>query len=135
MGRQVIADVSLETYLKSLCKMQEIVTGLIIGQVNKTFLPDFKNPSIYQIVLHQPSKTSKDNVVHFARTPHTTETGKIESLSQVDVATFATHIADVLKMLPGGMFVLGVFIVGPKDVFADTAAVQKLKTLIVNLQQ
>lgn len=136
MGRQVIADVSLETYLKSLCKMQEIITGLIIGQVTGIFLvPSLKTPSIWSIVLIQPSKTSKDNVVHFARTPHTSETGKIESLSQVDVATFATHIADVLKMLPGGMFVLGVFVVGPKDVFADTAAVQKLKTLIVNLQQ
>ncbi|XP_063701968.1 protein odr-4 homolog [Culicoides brevitarsis] len=111
MGRQVIADVSLETYLKSLCKMQEIITGLIIGQ---------------------PSKTSKDNVVHFARTP--TEGTKIDSLSQVDVSAFANHVADTLKMLPGGMFILGVFVVGPKDVFSDNAGVQKLKSLIVNLQ-
>lgn len=45
MGRQVIADVSLETYLKSLCRMQEIITGLIIGQVNKIFHSQFENPN------------------------------------------------------------------------------------------
>lgn len=35
MGRQIIAEASLENYLKSLCKLQEIATGLIIGQVSK----------------------------------------------------------------------------------------------------
>lgn len=75
-------------------------------------------------------------MVHFTRTPITgPDPGKINTLSQVDVAGFANHIADVLKMLPGGMFVLGVFIVGPKDVFHDNLDVQKLKSLIVNLQQ
>lgn len=33
MGRQIVADIILEAYLKSLCKVQAITIGLMIGQV------------------------------------------------------------------------------------------------------
>lgn len=33
-------------------------------------------------------------------------------------------------MLPGGMWVLGIFIVGPGNVFGDAKAVSKLRTVL-----
>lgn len=33
-------------------------------------------------------------------------------------------------MLPGGMWVLGIFTVGPGDVFGDAKAVSKLRTVL-----
>lgn len=36
----------------------------------------------------------------------------------------------VSRSLSGGMYVLGVFIVGPKDIFADKLNLQKVRSLI-----
>lgn len=36
----------------------------------------------------------------------------------------------VTKMLPGGMWVLGIFLVGPEDILDNTNNVQKLKSVL-----
>lgn len=36
----------------------------------------------------------------------------------------------VTRMLPGGMWVLGIFIVGPEDTLDNTSNVQKLKSVL-----
>lgn len=38
-------------------------------------------------------------------------------------------------MLPGGMWVLGVFIVGPGEVFAETTSLAKLNSILININK
>lgn len=38
-------------------------------------------------------------------------------------------------MLPGGMWVLGVFVVGPRDVFGDAKAVSRLRTVLHHIKK
>jgi hypothetical protein len=38
-------------------------------------------------------------------------------------------------MLPGGMWVLGIFIVGPGDVFGDAKAVSKLRAVLQHIKK
>ncbi|XP_036139942.1 protein odr-4 homolog isoform X2 [Monomorium pharaonis] len=42
----------------------------------------------------------------------------------------ADHAKHVTRMLPGGMWVLGIFIVGPEDTLDNTSNVQKLKSVL-----
>lgn len=38
-------------------------------------------------------------------------------------------------MLPGGMWVLGIFIVGPGDIFIESASVNKIKLIITKIKK
>lgn len=78
----------------------------------------------------------KDFVIHFAQTskPISDET-KLQTLLQVDSSAIVEHVLNVLKMLPGGSYIIGLFVIGPKDIFTDANDVQKLKSLIINVEQ
>lgn len=127
MGRQVVADPSLEVYLKSLCNMQEITVGLIIGQVSESLCLTLNLPHSLPL---QPCPNGKDVVVHLAKTPH--QAAKVETVAQIESVTVVEHALNVMKMLPGGFYVFGVFFVAPKDIFNEQA---KVKSVILNLQQ
>lgn len=72
-------------------------------------------------------------VVHLAKTPQSSgDTGLVETVAQLDSVSVSEHALNVLKLLPGGFFIFGIFIVAPKDIFNEPA---KLKSLILNLQQ
>ncbi|XP_020292315.1 protein odr-4 homolog [Pseudomyrmex gracilis] len=129
MGRTIYAEEHLRTYLTSLAKPDGYAIGLILGQ----------------------SSGQKDYIVHLAKTPpplarnvveetliststapaelDTTNT-YIKSVKDIPLSWVADHAKHVTKMLPGGMWVLGIFIVGPEDTLGDTNNVQKLKLVL-----
>lgn len=55
-------------------------------------------------------------------------------MTQLDTAEVIEHALNVLKNLPGGFFIFGVFIVASKEIFSDAPGLVKLKSLIINLQ-
>lgn len=73
--------------------------------------------------------------MHLVRTIYKATAGaKVESLAQLDTADVIEHALNVLKNLPGGFYVFGVFFVTPKDIFSDASGLLKIKSLIFNLQ-
>lgn len=128
MGRTIYAEEPLRAYLASLAKPDGYVIGLILGQ----------------------SAGQKDYVVHLAKTPppltksvveetlisstsleeQDTANMYIKSVKDIPINWVADHAKHVTKMLPGGMWVLGVFIVGPEDTLDNTNNVQKLKSIL-----
>lgn len=128
MGRTIYAEEHLRTYLSSLAKPDGYVIGLILGQ----------------------SAGQKDYVVHLAKTPPPLTKNVVEetlisstapaeqdaantyikSVKDIPMSWVADHAKHVTRMLPGGMWVLGIFIVGPEDALDNTSNVQKLKSVL-----
>ncbi|KAG5332313.1 ODR4 protein, partial [Acromyrmex heyeri] len=128
MGRTVYVEEHLRTYLTSLAKPDGYVIGLILGQ----------------------SAGQKDYIVHLAKTPPPLTKNVVEetlisstvsmeqdaaniyirSVKDIPMSWVADHAKHVTRMLPGGMWVLGVFIVGPEDTLDNTSNVQKLKSVL-----
>ncbi|KAJ9574644.1 hypothetical protein L9F63_008176 [Diploptera punctata] len=135
MGRTVIAEDNLLPYLIQLGNSDSYVVGLILGQ----------------------STDQRDYVVHLARTPRpATKDVKDESISGEDSTQqlnqieqlkplksiqdikenwIADHAKHVTRMLPGGMCVLGIFVVGPGDVFGDNKAVSRLRAVLHHIKK
>uniref|UniRef100_H3B7Q8 Protein odr-4 homolog n=1 Tax=Latimeria chalumnae TaxID=7897 RepID=H3B7Q8_LATCH len=101
MGRSYIVDETVEKYLSKLSnEVQPFVTGLFIGQ----------------------SSLSKDYVVWAVKTPSKEEQveddGKKRQLLQlggIDEEWVTEHARQAARMLPGGLMVLGVFLVTPLE--------------------
>ncbi|KAG5336618.1 ODR4 protein, partial [Acromyrmex charruanus] len=128
MGRTVYVEEHLRTYLTSLAKPDGYVIGLILGQ----------------------SAGQKDYIVHLAKTPPPLTKNVVEEtlisstvsmeqdaaniyirfVKDIPMSWVADHAKHVTRMLPGGMWVLGVFIVGPEDTLDNTSNVQKLKSVL-----
>lgn len=101
MGRSYIVEDAVEGYLTKLCEQQAApVTGLLIGQ----------------------SSAQRDFVVTATRTPQREESNAAAGNS-VDKNWVTEHARQVSRMLPGGLSVLGVFII------TDTDAKDTLTTL------
>ncbi|CAH1118005.1 unnamed protein product [Phaedon cochleariae] len=99
MVRTAIIDEHLLSYLNRVAQQNTYAMGLILGQ----------------------SCTGKDYVMHFAKTPpfHTendknlNEPEKLKSLDQINENWMSDHARQTTRMLPGGMHVLGVFVISP----------------------
>ncbi|KAJ8871668.1 hypothetical protein PR048_027995 [Dryococelus australis] len=122
----VVLDEPLLSYLRALASGVSYTTGLVLGQ--KTWQRTFV-------------------VAHLARTPPPSSKDDDEAaaaaaaLGSCDVDVGAAHYSGVhavpelearqharlvTRMLPGGMWVLGTFVVGPGDVLADPVAAGQL---------
>ncbi|OXU21526.1 hypothetical protein TSAR_005674 [Trichomalopsis sarcophagae] len=128
MGRTVYAEERLLDYLKPLGGSDAYSVGLILGQ----------------------STAQKDFVVHLARTLPASNTDVVEealinpatnalqdttdnyikSIKDIDGNLVADHAKHVSRMLPGGMWVLGIFVVGPGDCLSDSSCAQKLRSVL-----
>ncbi|CAB1325972.1 unnamed protein product [Coregonus sp. 'balchen'] len=100
MGRGYIVEDVVEKYLSNLCA--SCVTGLLIGQ----------------------SSSQRDFVVLAVRTPQKDAAGQGSpsvsrragnSLDHLDVEWVTEHARQVSRMLPGGLSVIGVFLVTPPE--------------------
>ncbi|CAH2075315.1 unnamed protein product, partial [Iphiclides podalirius] len=110
MVRTVYSPEHCLQYLEQYACKEIFVTGLILGQVTD----------------------ARENVIHLARTPeekgpdnlsetsYTSEkTDPVKNLLGVSEAWVADHAKHVTRMLPGGMFVQGIFITSDEDIFED----------------
>lgn len=53
----------------------------------------------------------------------------------IDNLQLADHALNTLRMLAGGLHILGVFVVSEKPLLGDNAALQKLKTIILDIKR
>ncbi|XP_062873074.1 protein odr-4 homolog isoform X2 [Trichomycterus rosablanca] len=113
MGRGYIVEESVEKYLTNFSTASgSCETGLFIGQ----------------------SSTQRDFVVLAVPTPHRENEGNAEgrrqltSLDSIDVEWVAEHARQVSRMLPGGVSVLGLFLVAPPETSKE--AQNTLKRLV-----
>ncbi|XP_067000266.2 protein odr-4 homolog [Anabrus simplex] len=132
MVRSVVAEENILPYLTRLTRQEGYDIGLILGQTTE----------------------NRDYVVHLARTPRTSSKGTkddtsdsiesqtsivepspIKSISDIQESCVADHAKHVTRMLPGGMFVLGIFVVGPGDVFATDGSVARLCTILARIKK
>jgi len=128
MGRTVVAEDKTLPELVRLGKTDGYIPGLIIGQCSG----------------------QNDFIIHFTKTPLPTEkVAKLENELSCDTRKFqkkslekigdipesciVDHAIQVTHMLPGGVWVLGLFVTGPGDVFADSPAQSKLASLLHGL--
>ncbi|KAL6471597.1 hypothetical protein MHYP_G00202470 [Metynnis hypsauchen] len=115
MGRGYTVEESVEKYLVSLSSAAgSCKTGLLIGQLQ--------------------SSAQKDFVVLAVKTPHRESEGGSDSrrvsgpLDDIDADWVAEHARQVSRMLPGGMNVLGLFLITPPELSKE--AQNTLKRLI-----
>ncbi|KAA8587552.1 hypothetical protein FQN60_016414, partial [Etheostoma spectabile] len=111
MGRSYIVEDAVEGYLSKLCEQQAgSVTGLLIGQ----------------------SSTQRDFVVTATRTPQKEESAATAGNSP-DKEWVIEHARQVSRMLPGGLSVLGVFIITDTDSKDTLTTLRQLVFAVENL--
>ncbi|XP_063621481.1 protein odr-4 homolog [Cydia splendana] len=123
MVRTVYSPEYCLQYLEQYASKETFVIGLILGQTTD----------------------SRENVIHLARTPEEkspdsaaenesfSASDKPEvarSLAGVSEAWIADHAKHVTRMLPGGMFVQGIFITSDEDIFEDPNCFSRVKTIL-----
>ncbi|XP_053602314.1 protein odr-4 homolog [Plodia interpunctella] len=117
MVRTVNAPEYCLQYLEQYASKQSCVIGLILGQ----------------------STNTKENIIHLARTPEEkaseTSVGSestlvAETLLSISEAWVADHAKHVTRMLPGGMFVQGIFVTSDQDIFEDPNYFSKVKLIL-----
>ncbi|KAM4727829.1 protein odr-4 homolog isoform 2-T2 [Anableps anableps] len=110
MGRSYIVEDDVEAYLSRLCsQLAGPVTGLLIGQ----------------------SSVQRDFVVMATRTPQNDESANAGK--SVDKEWVSEHARQVSRMLPGGLSVLGVFIIGESDAKDTLTTLRQLVFSVENL--
>nr|XP_046263714.1 protein odr-4 homolog [Scatophagus argus] len=111
MGRGYIVEDAVEGYLSKLCEIRAgPVTGLLIGQ----------------------SSAQRDFVVMAARTPQREESSSTAGNS-LDKEWVTEHARQVSRMLPGGLSVLGVFIITDTDAKDTITTLRQLVFAVDNL--
>ncbi|NXW26814.1 ODR4 protein, partial [Phaetusa simplex] len=115
MGRTYFVEEAIGQYLSDLStKLKPCVTGLLIGQCSP----------------------QRDYVIRAVRTPPKEEQ-KEESipskLASIDEEWITTHASQVSRMLPGGLVVLGVFIIATPELSKDSQ--NALRKLIFSVEK
>ncbi|KAK3577682.1 hypothetical protein CHS0354_028693 [Potamilus streckersoni] len=113
MGRTVLADDRIQTYVGQLLQKGSWHLGLIIGQLTSQ-----KDYAVHLVRTPEPveDKASEDdeNVVDEPTVkPRRKSLGRPESLDALNEQWPATHAKQVSRMLPGGLDVIGVFAMAP----------------------
>lgn len=82
--------------------------------------------------------TGKDLIVHLARTPQadkkTNDPQELTNVSDIENSQVAEHALNALRMIVGGFNILGLFVVSEKNITADNSALQKLKTVLMDIK-
>lgn len=121
MVRTVYSPEYCLQYLEQYASQEIFVIGLILGQITE----------------------ARENVIHLARTPEeknsdsTSENSSVSDKAEavrnllgVSEAWVADHAKHVTRMLPGGMFVQGVFITSDEDIFEDPNYFSKVRSIL-----
>ncbi|XP_076281305.1 protein odr-4 homolog [Lasioglossum baleicum] len=131
MGRTVYAEERLHNYLTSLAKPNEYRIGLILGQSasQKDYIVHLAKTPLPKNVVEETSITSRPN------TKQKDAESCIKSVKDIPDTWVAVHAKYVTRMLPGGMRVLGIFIVGPDDTINDNANIQKCRSILMAIHK
>lgn len=116
--RSVICDQKFQELLDRIGSTNKLAVGLIIGQI---------------------VKDGKDFIVHLAKTPHSNnsddeDVSEITKISDIDNKQVAEHALNALRMIVGGFNILGLFVVSENNIFSDNAALQKFKTIFMDIK-
>ncbi|KAM9544318.1 protein odr-4 homolog isoform 1-T2 [Guaruba guarouba] len=115
MGRTYFVEEAISQYLSNLStKVQLYVTGLLIGQCSM----------------------QKDYIIQAVRTPPKEEQKEVinpSKLESIDEEWITTHASQVSRMLPGGLLVLGVFIITCPELSKDSQ--NALRKLIFSVEK
>ncbi|XP_010170860.1 protein odr-4 homolog isoform X3 [Antrostomus carolinensis] len=116
MGRTYFVEEAIGQYLSDLStKFKPYVTGLLIGQCS----------------------TQRDYVIRAVRTPPKEEQKEDNiipsKLASIDEEWITTHASQVSRMLPGGLLVLGVFIIATPELLKDSQ--NALRKLIFSVEK
>ncbi|XP_055607260.1 protein odr-4 homolog [Uranotaenia lowii] len=113
MGRSVVCEAYLEDYLRNLSKQRGTSVGLLIGQ---------------------PSSSGKDYVVHLNKIKDAAGAEENQGLLDIDNQQVSQHALIETRVLPGGFYVLGIFVINPKSIFEDQNLLRKVKTMLVDMR-
>lgn len=143
MVRQAVCDPKFEKYLAGLDQSYKLSIGLLIGQV-KSWPNDPISFGFLQLddqpflTFFQISPNGKDLIVHLARTPIANKDSETHqepaSLSDIENSQVAEHALNAQRMIVGGFNILGLFVVSEKNIMSDNGALQKLKTVLMDIK-
>ncbi len=96
----------------------------------------------FGFIIGQIVENGKDFVVHLAKTHHSDsreksddeEIAEISKVSDIDNKQVAEHALNALRMIVGGFNILGMFVVSESNIFNDNSALQKLKTVLMDVK-
>uniref|UniRef100_T1IA60 Uncharacterized protein n=3 Tax=Rhodnius prolixus TaxID=13249 RepID=T1IA60_RHOPR len=108
MVKTVFADENIQNVLYAVSVKEGFTPGFIIGQPSEK-----KDVAIHAVVI---TRLQDD----FSSTQCC-----VNEFGQIEENWLKVHLKNVSRSLSGGMYVLGLFIVGPKDIFADKLNLQK----------
>ncbi|NXF97884.1 ODR4 protein, partial [Eubucco bourcierii] len=116
MGRTYFVEEAIGQYLSDLgTKLKPYVTGLLIGQCS------LQRDYVIRAVRTPPKEEQKeDNISH-------------SNLASIDEEWITTHASQVSRMLPGGLLVLGVFIVATPELSKESQ--NALRKLIFSVEK
>ncbi|XP_069121505.1 protein odr-4 homolog [Argopecten irradians] len=129
MGRTVLADDAIQDYVDKLIKNSPWNLGLIIGQLTTQ-----KDYAVRLIRTPEPvedevseEEFEEDSTLDTAKKRRKSD-HRPESLSDADEKWAATHAKQVIRMLPGGIDVIGVFALASPNMMQ--AAQAKLRQIL-----
>uniref|UniRef100_A0A182STT6 Protein odr-4 homolog n=1 Tax=Anopheles maculatus TaxID=74869 RepID=A0A182STT6_9DIPT len=112
MGRSVLCESFVEDYLRQLSRKAGVCMGLLIGQ---------------------PSASGKDYIVHASRITGQDEEESDES-QKLNATVASQQALDATRMLPGGMYVMGIFVIHPKNVFQEQSLLSSVKFILMSMK-
>ncbi|XP_070495941.1 protein odr-4 homolog isoform X1 [Chironomus tepperi] len=120
--RSVLCDSVAENLLSSYGKTNKLTIGLLIGQI---------------------IENGKDFIVHLAKTPHSEQkssseeeetTEELSNIADIKNSLVAEHALNAIRMIVGGFNILGLFVVSENNIMSDNSALQKLKTVLMDIK-
>lgn len=129
MGRTIVADEQSQNYILDILKSGKWCIGLIIGQLTSQ-----KDYAVKLIRTPEPveDECSEDDEDSAAPTKKRKKS-RPDSLASVDEQWVAQHAKQVTRMLPGGIDVIGVFVVAPPKMTQPAQA--KLRQVLFAIQK
>ncbi|KFP92836.1 Protein odr-4 [Haliaeetus albicilla] len=116
MGRTYFVEEAIGQYLSDLStKLKPYVTGLLIGQCSP------QRDYVIQAVRTPPKEEQKEDNISPSK------------LASIDEEWITTHASQVAQMLPGGLLVLGVFIIATPELSKDCQ--NALRKLIFSVEK
>jgi len=131
VGRTVICEDGIEEYGTTLIAKKELTVGLVFGQeissqkscvIHIARTPDFIDEDGEH--LHEKEQASKSS--------SKPEKGK-STADDFDDVSVIDHVRQVIRALPGGITVLGLFFVSGFDIFQNQVFLNKVRKLLTSI--